>query len=641
MMTFTAVSLPKHMYARCVPNRFVSNRVTNTMYTVKNSRISCSELNDNNKFENYMEHCITSAGFLLSSLALCCSAYALVPDDSESNVKTVYDIRPPRDKTITRKHTTSSLVYTDDGSASFLGKYPLPKVNSSSLTENTVESILSSVKQYVIDVTGESLLQLKETSRVVNDNTIVSYVQTIRGIPIEGTYAIAQVKDGFLQYARYYIVSTPDVQTEAKIPSNKATEIAIQDALTFAKNAIANDNPRLTVIYNDQKPVLAWAVPVITEQPYSSWKHYIDADSGTLIFRTKTSFDAVKGNITYNIEPSCQGDVVQQELVPYVQWRQGQYTDINGSFNDNSNSSTSKVQLNGQYFRIREPNERQSIWNFDLRQVPFVNQLLLRNASLSHTDPYFYASKARSWLVQSTSGINIPTRLNSWINSRVTINVDKPPDCNARYDPTNGSMHFYLPSGNCNNSGRVSKIVYHEYGHGIHDHSSSIFDSQVSEGVADYVSSTITNDPNLTGLVNCNTVLSGRRTMRTCVNQYTYCDGIQCTTHPGDEPHEPAPVICGALWELRNSLINLYGQDIGTAKADKIFIKFLSLVTDMNSSYTAAIAADDDTDGNPGNGTVHSCEINKSFIGNNTGDFAHFPQSIPERVPCVQNIAIK
>jgi hypothetical protein len=207
--------------------------------------------------------------------------------------------------------------------------------------------------------------------------------------------------------------------------------------------------------------------------------------------------------------------------------------------------------------------------------------------------------------------------------------------------PLLGGLLAFFPGqeGTCNNASQVAKVVYHEYGHGVHHHLSGMknFDVGISEGAGDYVASTITNNPEMTGLLTCKDPLpTGNKLMqRTCSNHYTYCKKKgQCDTVEGEEPHTSAPVVCGAFWDLRESLIKRYGAEEGVVKADTLFLKFLSLSTNLEGIYSAAIAADDDDDGDPKNGTAHSCEINAAFLGEGPGLTAHFPDASVDKVPC-------
>lgn len=597
------------------------------------------------RWEHTQQKCLQAAGVLVSSLVLPLSAHSLVPDN---RIERVYSVRPPPERTV-KKHSADSLELTDDesvgksasneagdGSVSFLGKYSLSgrAIASSPPTQDGGSQLVSNVKKYFSDTTGNNSLQLRQVSHTKEDNgTVLSFVQESQGITIEGTYALAKVNNGFLQYSRHLLVDPPRVDADARIKSHEATGVATKGLGLLAKSSKAGkEPPRLTIIYDNGKPILAWAVSVDTEAPFGSWTSYVDAQRGDQVVRVRKSLSAVSGRITSCIERSCQNDNPEKGPLPYSEWNTGKTTDEQGSFSDPNNGKSSEVTLNGKYFAVRD-SEGYSV-NREFPLASGFNELFLKDAPLSQTDPYFHANRVRTWLVNTVSSILSKPQLSSWTDSQVRINVNLNDTCNAYY---NGSLNFFKEDSRCNNSGRVAKIVYHEYGHGIHDHltaNSSTFDPIVSEGIADYVAATITNDPQMTGLGGCTEVLQGSRTQRKCLNKYTYCKGAQCDTHPGDEEHEPAPVMCGAWWEFRDSMIKRYGEDAGRLKADQIFLRFLSRVTDMGSAYTSAIAADDDIDDDPSNGTTHSCEINKAFVGSNNGDFAHFPDSLGQRVPC-------
>jgi hypothetical protein len=177
--------------------------------------------------------------------------------------------------------------------------------------------------------------------------------------------------------------------------------------------------------------------------------------------------------------------------------------------------------------------------------------------------------------------------------------------------------------------------VYHEYAHGIHAHSTPVDagvspDPQVSEGIADYVAATLTGNPNMRGIFGCDD------NFRSCVNNLSYCEGGNCDFDANSEPHAAGQVLCGAWWKLRDQLIARYGNVQGVATADRLHLRFLTFVGNMHSAYQAAIAADDDDDGDPSNGTHHSCEINAAFLDALGPQLPHFPGQ-PQRVPCRQS----
>src|SRR5690606_13469569 len=85
----------------------------------------------------------------------------------------------------------------------------------------------------------------------------------------------------------------------------------------------------------------------------------------------------------------------------------------------------------------------------------------------------------------------------NWIDSHLEVIVNHNDTCNAVYDGT--SINFYQQSQQCENTGRLPDVVYHEFGHGFHHHAvilgSGEFEGALSEGVSDYLAATITGDP--------------------------------------------------------------------------------------------------------------------------------------------------
>jgi cysteine-rich repeat protein len=157
---------------------------------------------------------------------------------------------------------------------------------------------------------------------------------------------------------------------------------------------------------------------------------------------------------------------------------------------------------------------------------------------------------------------------------------------------------------NCDNTGRIPDVIYHETGHNFHFRSlidtgtipadiNAFFGGDIpslSEGLADTLSTAITHDAQLgpgffigdpNGLRNLNP------------------DGIE-KVYPQDvtfEPHNDGEII---------------GDAPGHRAADRMFEGIVSHSTVFTSTYADALAADDD-DGNLANGTPHQCELSRAF----------------------------
>ena len=585
----------------------------------------------------------------LTTCLMSTAAHAFAPD--ASGVADTSDLRPPSNAAL--KQGSSKLVAPQgDGSFTFLGQESLPVASFAfDAAGNNAHPVLT----YFQKKAGNPNVELLQTSNNTDGTqATVSFIQTLQGIPILGTYALAHINNGKVNYARHFLVTPPDLNTTPSVNAESAETDALVDVRGFAQDANITKAPELAVVYIMNQPTLVWQVGVASQAPFASWDEYVDAQGGGVVGRHKVSLDAVAGSVNANVEPTCEGEAPVSTPIPFVQWTPGRATNAQGQFSSSSNVSQAAVSLNGAYFAIDSADNRNYTWVPQLQQAPANNSITLNNMPLSQVDPYVYLNQARSFMqdrAMSTAGIQ-NTPIFRWFNGQVQVNANLPSgyqgfSCNAFYDPGSLSLNFYVdyPAWGCNNSGRSNKIVYHEYGHSIHHHltaNNSTFNMQMSEGVADYTMATITKDPNVTGLTGCNNILSSpgivrpyKPTIRTCVNHYTYCGDTRCDAFPGDEVHHSAPVMCGALWDMRTELMKDMGEDAGARTADQIFLRFLAYATDMSSAYTAAIAADEDDDGDPSNGTTHSCAINKAFLGDNEG-FAHFPGQVIYRVPCAK-----
>jgi trimeric autotransporter adhesin len=84
------------------------------------------------------------------------------------------------------------------------------------------------------------------------------------------------------------------------------------------------------------------------------------------------------------------------------------------------------------------------------------------------------AEQARGWL---------PT--NTWLNNRLTTNVNLNQTCNAFWSPGAGTINFYRSGGGCRNTGEIGAVFDHEWGHGMDDNDAGGGLSNSSEGYAD------------------------------------------------------------------------------------------------------------------------------------------------------------
>jgi hypothetical protein len=209
-----------------------------------------------------------------------------------------------------------------------------------------------------------------------------------------------------------------------------------------------------------------------------------------------------------------------------------------------------------------------------------------------------------------------------WLGSNVPANVDiSSSACNAYY--TSGTINFFVGySGYCNNFGQIADVLYHEVGHGVHHYilAGGTFAGDVSEGSADYVSATITGDPE---------VGPGARWNGGYVREIG-SDRV----YPRDvvgEVHNDGLIWASFLWNLRTQWVADLGEAPGTEAADRILLGALEQGPTLTDLYEAVILADDD-DGDLSNGTPNACELVTLLDQHGLGpgpigvvDFAHTP----------------
>ncbi len=193
----------------------------------------------------------------------------------------------------------------------------------------------------------------------------------------------------------------------------------------------------------------------------------------------------------------------------------------------------------------------------------------------------------------------------NWVNAQLPVHVNHNDTCNAFYDGS--SINFYRHNSQCENTGRLADVVYHEFGHGVHHHAvilgSGDFDGALSEGVSDYLAATFTGDPGMgRGFFYSNAPL---RHINPGIDK-KWPDDIE------GEVHADGEIIGGTLWDLRQLLVDKYGEAEGVAKANALYYGAIKNASDIPTMYVEVLAADDD-DGNIENGTPNVCEIADAF----------------------------
>ena len=192
----------------------------------------------------------------------------------------------------------------------------------------------------------------------------------------------------------------------------------------------------------------------------------------------------------------------------------------------------------------------------------------------------------------------------------VQVNEADPQGCNAFW---NGSaLNFLQARGSCNNTARVADVVYHEFGHGFHQHAilagAGALDGALGEGTGDIMSASMTHDPRLAP----GFYLGADNDLRDMDSGRRWPEDISW------DIHETGLIWAGAMWDLRTFLVKDLGDAAGHALTDQLYYQAIRRASSIPSTYAEVLAADDD-DGDLSNGTPHVCAINRAFVAHGLG----------------------
>lgn len=191
------------------------------------------------------------------------------------------------------------------------------------------------------------------------------------------------------------------------------------------------------------------------------------------------------------------------------------------------------------------------------------------------------------------------------LDQAIVANVNINMECNASFDGEN--LNFYRASMRCENTGLISDVVYHEFGHAMHFNAIipgvGRMDGAFSEGLSDYLSVSITGDPGM-----------GRGFLFND-NALRHLDPpngeARWPTDTG-EIHTTGIIFGAAMWDLRKTLIASMGETVAIPVVNRLFYAAVQRASDIPSTVVELLLADDD-DGNLANGTPNECAILDNF----------------------------
>ncbi len=353
---------------------------------------------------------------------------------------------------------------------------------------------------------------------------------------------------------------------------------------------------------------LVYPIHFSIPSPTAQFVAYVDAQTGQVIGRKQTLLFAA-ADLTYRLSDRYPGSDVSSYAASNVQVGvngTNQFSTDTGFISWSDDTANVETRPRGQFVTVQDVSGMATMQSFSAIDG---DSLVWEPGQDEFTDavamPLIYLGLAKAYARTLVSL--------DWLDQSIPSVVNINDECNAY---SNGNtVGFFRSSSRCNNTARISDIIYHEFSHSLHAHAiipgAGDFDSALSEGVSDYYSATLTND---SGMGRGFRYGSGPlREINPASREVSWPNDIS------SDPHETGRIVAGALWDLRTSLREKHGDQVGTQLADKAYMAILRGASNIPTSYSEVLAADDD-DGNLSNGTPNSCEIDIAFAKHGLAD---------------------
>jgi subtilisin-like proprotein convertase family protein len=417
--------------------------------------------------------------------------------------------------------------------------------------------------------------------------------------------------------------------------------------------------------------VLAWRYVFRVAGNPATWEVLFDAHANRVI-DVRDLDDYVDASVSGGVYPTTNTDPETIIPFPFASVSNGgtRITDTLGIYDYSGGTAT--TTLNGKYFRMSDTcgslsltNSTDGNLNFGAGAgtdctTPSGNSAGPGNTHASRTGFYHLTR-----INEKARGI-LPS--NSWLQSKVTANMNLNQTCNAYWD--GDAVNFFKSGGGCSNTGEIAAVFLHEWGHGLDQNTGGAANENGSgEAVGDTFAFLETRDACIgenfrPGQVchNC-TICTGVRDVHDFgldgtrpiarPSNVTSSSGINCNAYiglgntacPYTSPSSGAPyrgpmgyeghceslIASSANWDLKSALVARFGGD-GWDEMDRIWYGSLTpsksayqvqsggtcnpaaVVNGCAATnwYTVYLAADDD-DGNLANGTPNACRIWDAF----------------------------
>lgn len=399
---------------------------------------------------------------------------------------------------------------------------------------------------------------------------------------------------------------------------------------------------------------LVWRFVFQLKDDTGTYEVLLDAHSNQLL-QVRDLTVNVQATVTGGIYPESNLDPEINVPLPFVDVvdnGSNETTDVDGNYDYSGAGNTASADLGGAYYDINDTCGAISLssttdGNLDFGTSGGTDCVTPGVGGAGNT----HSSRSAFYhltLINRNADTYYPS--NAWLDGTTGVNVNLNQTCNAFWDGFN--LNFFKSGGGCANTGELSGVFLHEWGHGFDDNIGvSAPEYGSGEAIGDTFAFIYNRDPCIgKGFTGAGSGCTGVRDVSeysthnpsgTTVSQpstildfapaecpYFTPSGVPYQGVMQYEGHRESLIPSSANWDLAQNLITEYGTEDGWAEMNRIWYGSIgptqsayqivsggtcnpsAQIDGCGSSnwYTAFLVADDD-DGNLANGTPNACRI--------------------------------
>jgi len=436
----------------------------------------------------------------------------------------------------------------------------------------------------------------------------IIFEQTYQGIPVWGARAYLVFTDSGRLFAfGSDVYGDVDLSTTPTLTEDEALSIA-SESVGFVEGTDQLKDTRMYVLPVDGNYRLTYRFDLYVNDPIGLWATYVDAHTGEIIWREnhiRTFVDFV-GHVQADTEWAgyCDGttpDFPLKHMTINISGVGSTTTDEAGDFTlsyGGSDPRTITAEFAGPWCDVDFYTGTDASHTGTITPgVPYTIDWTNPGSLESERNCFAYVNKQHDWLknidpLYTGMDYQLPTRVER---------TDGYCPGNAWWDGSTINMCY--EAGGYGNTGRISDVVFHEYGHGITDflYGSNDPPGDLHEGNSDVAGNLLSRESIIGPGFYLNNCTSG---IRNSDNTLRYPEDL---TGGG---HHDGQIIAGFIWDSWQELLAAYPQ----AYADSVifsgwhFGRALGLPQSQPDQVYWTFVADDD-DGNLDNGTPHHAQL--------------------------------